>query len=100
IGISPIGDRYILCKIAGLYQLKDGIVDTIPGLDPLIHYNFRSIASISENELIAGSEKQLYRITLANNDFKIQTYDLARFAPIRHLRAVKVNGNDLWLAGR
>src|SRR5690606_2107665 len=76
IGISPIGDRYILCKIAGLYQLKDGIVDTIPGLDPLIHYNFRSIASISENELIAGSEKKLYRITLANNDFKIQTYDL------------------------
>lgn len=100
IGIVPIGDRYILCKISGLFQLKDTEVDTISGFNPLDHYNFRSIASINKNEIIAGSEKKLYHIVYAKNTFEIKTFELSRFAPLKNFRALKVNGNDLWLAGR
>lgn len=100
IAMVPIGDRYILCKIAGLFQLKGKKVDTIPGLSPLDHFDFRSIDIINKNEVIAGSEKKLYHITLVNDTFKIQTFDIARFAPVKHLRALKIDGANLWLAGR
>ncbi len=100
IAMVPIADRYILCKIAGLFQLKDNKVDTIPGLSPLNHYNFKSIDVINKNEVLAGSEKKLYHITYSGNNFKIQTFDIARFAPLKHFRALKVDGNSLWLAGR
>lgn len=100
IGIEPIDDRYILCKIAGLFQLNGRKVDTIPGLNPINHYDFRSIASINKNEVIAGSEKKIYHIALSKNNFTIQTFDLDRFAPLTNFRALKVDGNNLWLAGR
>lgn len=100
IGIEPIGDRYILCKIAGLFQLKGTKVDTIPGLNPTINFDFNSISAINKNEVIAGSEKKIYHIKFSNNNFKIQTFDLSRFAPLKNLRALKVDGNNLWLAGR
>ncbi|SRX52344.1 sensor histidine kinase [Aequorivita sp. CIP111184] len=100
IDIKPIGDRYILCKIAGLFQLKDEKVDTIPGLSPLDHYDFRSIATINKNEVIAGNVKKLYHISFVDNNFKIQTIDLTRFASLKHFRALMVDSNNLWLAGR
>ncbi len=100
IAMKPIGDRYILCKIAGLFQLKGTKVDTIPGLSPLNHFDFRSIDTINKNEVIAGNEKKLYHISLADNDFKVQTFDLNRFGSLKHFRALKVDGNNLWLAGR
>ncbi len=100
IDIKPIDDRYILCKIGGLFQLKGKKVDTIPGLSPLNHYDFRSIDIINKNEVIAGSEKKLYHITLADNNFKIQTFDMGRFVTLNNFRALKIEGNNLWLAGR
>jgi two-component sensor histidine kinase len=100
IDIEKIGDRYILCKIAGLYQLKNNKIDTIPGLHPLNHSDFLSIDAINKNELIAGSEKKIYHITLSGNEFKIQSFDLKRFAPLKNFRALKLDGNNLWLAGR
>ncbi|MCG2418046.1 histidine kinase [Aequorivita sp. F47161] len=100
IGIEAIGDRYLLCKISGLYQIKNNKLDIIPGLDPKEHSDFRSIASIGANEIIAGSEKNLYYIRLENNHFKIQTFSLSRFAGLKYFRALEIDGNDLWLAGR
>lgn len=100
IGIKPIGDRYILCKIAGLFQVKGKKMDTIPGLGYIDHFDFRSIDAINKNEVIAGSEKKLYHIKLINEDFKVQIFDMSRFPLLKHFRALKVDGNDLWLAGR
>lgn len=100
IDMKPIGDRYILCKIAGLFQIVDNKVDTIPGLNFLEHHDFRSIDIINKNELIAGSEKKLYHLKLKNDVFEIQTFDMARFPMLTNFRALGVDGNDLWLAGR
>ena len=100
IAIEPIGDRYILCKIAGLFQMNNTKTDTIPGLHPNLHNDFRSLDKINRNEVLAGSEKKLYHITLQNNNFKTQVFDMSRFAPLSHFRALKVDGNNLWLAGR
>lgn len=100
IDIKPIGDRYILCKIAGLFQIKDNTVDTIPGLNYLNHHDFRSIDVINKDELIAGSEKKLYHIKLKEDEFKTQIFEMSRFPLLRNFRALKVDGNDLWLAGR
>ena len=100
IAIKPIGDRYILCKISGLFQMNDTKTDTIPGLHPNSHNDFRSLAAINANEVLAGSEKKLYHITLQNNDFKTQTFEMSRFPALKHFRALKVDGNNLWLAGR
>ncbi|MCB0455818.1 MAG: hypothetical protein KDC62_10545, partial [Aequorivita sp.] len=100
IAIEPIGDRYILCKIAGLFQMNNTKIDTIPGLNPNLHDDFRSLDKINRNEVLAGSEKKLYHITLQNNNFKTQVFDMGRFAPLNHFRALKVDGNNLWLAGR
>ncbi len=100
IDMVPIGDRYILCKIAGLFQMKGEKVDTIPGLSPLNHYDFRSIDIINTDEIIAGSEKRLYHISLVDNNFKIKTFDLSLFASLKYFRALKVDGTNLWLAGR
>ncbi len=100
IALQPIADRYIICKIGGLYQLKENKVDTIPGLHPKIHYDFRSIDAINQKEVIAGSAKKLYHISIKNNKFKVQTFDLSRFGKMKHFRALKIDGNNLWLAGR
>lgn len=100
IDVKPLADRYILCKISGLYQFKDGKVDSIPGLDYMKHNNFRSIDAISENEIIAGNEKKLYYIKFENNDFQIKTIDLNPFKELFRLRALKVDGDNLWLASR
>ena len=100
VAMVPIGDRYILCKIAGLFQLKDKKIDTIPGLSPLDNYDFRSIDVINKNEVIAGSEKKLYHVNLINNNFKIQAFDIDRFGSLKNFRALKVDGNNLWLSGR
>ncbi|WP_026451091.1 sensor histidine kinase [Aequorivita capsosiphonis] len=100
IDIKPIGDRYILCKIAGLFQIKENRMDTIPGLSYMDHHDFRSIDVINKNEVIAGSEKKLYHIKLEDDDFKIQIFDMSRFPLLTNFRALKVDGNDLWLAGR
>jgi two-component sensor histidine kinase len=100
ITIKPIGDRYLVCKISGLLQMNDKKVDTIPGLNPKLHNGFRSLDIINSNEVLAGSEKKLYHITLHNDSFKIQTFDMSRFPTLKHFRALKVDGNNLWLAGR
>lgn len=100
IAMVPIGDRHILCKVAGLFQMKGAKIDTIPGLNLLNNYDFRSIGNINKNEVIAGSEKRLYHIILANNNFKIQAFDIGRFLPLKNFRALAVDGNNLWLAGR
>src|SRR5690606_13628754 len=100
IGIVPIGDRYILCKISGLFQMDEKEVDTIPGLHHLNHNDFRSIDVIDKNTVIAGSEKRIYHITLKENVFKIKIFDMARFQPLKYFRALKVDGNNLWMAGR
>lgn len=100
IGIEPIGDRYILCKIAGLFQVNGKKMDTIPGLSYLDHFDFRSIDGINKNEVIAGSEKKLYHIKLKDDNFKLQSFDMSRLPLLKHFRALKVDGNDLWLAGR
>ena len=100
IAITPIADRYILCKISGLYQLIDSRMDTIPGLSPNIHSDFRTIDVLNANEVLAGSESKLYHIALHNGDYKIKSFDLHRFGSLKYLRALKINGNDLWLAGR
>ena len=100
IAMVPIGDTHILCKVAGLFQLKGTKIDTIPGLNPLNNYDFRSIDVINKNEVIAGSEKKLYHITLTDNNFKIQAFDINRFESLKNFRALKVHGNNLWLAGR
>ena len=100
IGIVPIGDRFILCKIAGLYQLNNKTTSPIPGLDLYENNNFRSIDAITKNEVIAGNEKKLYHITLENDEFKIKTFDLSRFPLLKHFRALKVDGKNLWLVGR
>jgi len=100
IAIAPIADRYILCKINGLYQINENKQDTIPGLNPKFHNDFRSLDVINRNEVIAGSEKKLYHITLQNNTYKTQTFNMDRFEVLKHFRALKVDGNNLWLAGR
>lgn len=100
IDIKPIANRYILCKVSGLFQINGKKLDTIPGLSPLIHSDFRSIDVINKNELIAGSERKLYHIKLKDDNFEIQTFDLSRLPLLTHFRALKVDGNDLWLVGR
>jgi two-component sensor histidine kinase len=35
-----------------------------------------------------------------DNDYKIQIFDMDRFPLLNHFRALKVDNNDLWLAGR
>lgn len=100
IAIAPIGDRYILCKINGVYQINENTQDTIPGLHPKLHNDFRSLDIINGNEVLAGSEKKLYHITFQDKTFKTQIFDMARFTALKHFRALKVNGNNLWLAGR
>lgn len=100
IGIVPIGNGYILCKIEGLHQLMGGKIDTIPGINPKTHYNFRSISAINKNEVIVGSDKKLYHIALSDGAFKIKSFDLDRLTPLKNFRALKVDGNSLWLAGR
>lgn len=100
IGIVPIGDRYILCRIGGLFQMDGNNTDTIPGLSFLEHNDFRSIDVLDKNSVIAGSEKKLYHITYNENVFKIKIFDMARFAPLRYFRALKADGNTLWMAGR
>ncbi len=96
ITIEPIGNRYILCKIRGMLQLVNNKIDTIPGLNPKYHYDFRSMDAINKNQVIAGSEKKLYHITLKDNNYKIQVFDMERFAPLKNFRALKVDGNNLW----
>lgn len=100
ITIAPIADRYILCKIGGLFQMNDRKTDTIPGLHPNLHNDFRSLDAINANEVLAGNEKKLYHITLQNEHFKIQTFEMNRFASLKQFRALKVDGKNLWLAGR
>lgn len=100
ITMAPIGDRYIFCKIGGLFQLKGNDIDTIPGLDPKKHNDFRSLDALNPNELLAANEKKLYHIALREGKYSIQTFDMARFPGLKHFRALKVDGNDLWLGGR
>ena len=100
IDIVPIDDRYILCKISGLFQMDEFGTDTIPGLSFLKHNDFRSIDVLDKNSVIAGSEKNLYHITLKKNIFKIKTFDMARFAGLKSFRALKVDGKNLWMAGK
>ncbi len=100
IAIQPIADRFILCKISGLFQMDDSKIDTIPGLHPKSHNDFRSLDAINKNEVLAGSEKKLYHIKLVNNEFKVKTFDMKRFPSLTQFRALKVDGNNLWLAGR
>ncbi|MDN3722855.1 two-component regulator propeller domain-containing protein [Aequorivita sp. SDUM287046] len=100
ISIKPIGDRYILCKLGGLFQMDETGTDTIPGLHPKVHFDFRSLDAINENEVLAGSEKNLYHISLDRGIFKIRKFNLDRFTGLKHFRALKVDGNNLWLAGR
>ncbi len=100
IAIKPIGDRYILCKISGLYQIDGKKIDTIPGLGPKMHNDFRSMDAISPTELLAGTEKTLYYISLQNDLFKIKTFNLGCITSLKHFRALKIEGNNLWLAGR
>lgn len=100
INIKPIGDRYILCKIAGMFQIKGNVMDSIPGMSYLIHTDFRSMDDINSNEVIAGSEKKLYHIKLENDEFKIKTFDMSHFPKLTHFRALQIDGNNLWLAGR
>ncbi len=100
IAIQPIADRFILCKISGLFQMDDSKIDTIPGLHPKSHNDFRSLDAINKNEVLAGSEKNLYHIKHVNNEFKVKTFDMKRFPSLTQFRALKVDGNNLWLAGR
>lgn len=100
IGIVPIGDRYILCKIGGLFQMDENKTDTIPGLNILKNNDFRSIDVLDKNSVIAASEKNLYHITYKENVFKIKIFDMARFAPLQNFRALKADRNTLWMAGR
>jgi signal transduction histidine kinase/ligand-binding sensor domain-containing protein len=100
IAIEPINDRYVLCKISGLFQLRNNKVDTIPGLHPLEHNNFRSIDAISENELIAGSEKNLYYLKFENDQFQIKIFEMSRFETLKRFRSLKVDGNNLWMTGK
>ncbi|CAM3512527.1 sensor histidine kinase [Aequorivita lipolytica] len=100
IAIEPINDRYVLCKISGLFQLHNNKVDTIPGLSHLEHNNFRSIDAINENELIAGSEKNLYYLKLENDKFHIMIFDMKRFESLKRFRSLKVDGNNLWMTGQ
>ena len=100
IAIQPIADRFILCKISGLFQMDDSKIDTIPGLHPKSHNDFRNLDAINKNEVLAGSEKKLYHIKLVNNEFKVKTFDMKRFPSLTQFRALKVDGNNLWLAGR
>lgn len=98
--IKPLGDRYVLGKIGSMLQLKGTKIDTIPGLNPYIHSDFRSLDNINENELIAGSEKKLYHITLKDSIFNVNSFDLKRFKNLKHFKALKIDGNNLWLGGR
>lgn len=100
IAIVPIEDRYILCKVSGLFQ-TDGIsVDTIPKLNRTEHYNFRSIDVISKNEVIAGSESKIYYVKLKDGQFQTKIFNMERFKNLKSFKALKVDNNDLWLAGR
>ncbi|MCG2429907.1 sensor histidine kinase [Aequorivita xiaoshiensis] len=100
VGVVPIGDRLILCKISGLHQLHNNKVSPIPGIDFYKHNNFRSIDVISENEIIAGNEKNFYYIKLENEEFKIKVLDISRLNNLNYFRALKVDDKDLWVAGR
>ncbi|MAP80241.1 MAG: hypothetical protein CL526_04040 [Aequorivita sp.] len=100
IAVEPIGDRYILCKISGLFQLKNQKLDTIAGLNPREHNDFKSLAVINKNEVIAANDKNLYHLTLQNDNFKLKTIDMSCFPALKQLRALTVHKNDLWLAGR
>lgn len=100
IAIVPIEDRYILCKVSGLFQTNGIKVDTIPGLNRSEHFNFRSIDPVSKNEVIAGSESKIYYIKLDDGQFQTKIYDMKRFKNLKSFKALKVDNNDLWLAGR
>lgn len=100
IAIQPIADRYILCKFSGLFEMKGSKIHSIPGLSHQEHSNFRSIDAISENELIAGSESKIYYLKLSNNEYEIKMFDMKRFEKMKRFRALKVDGENLWLAGQ
>jgi two-component sensor histidine kinase len=100
ITMAPIADRYVLCKIGGLFQLKGTEVDTIPGLNPKEHNDFRSLDALNANELLAANEKRLYHLSLRNGKYDFQIFEMARFKGLKHFRALKVDGPNLWLAGR
>lgn len=99
IAIQPIADRYILCKVSGLFQMDGKKVDSIPGLSILEHNDFKSIDAISKNELIAGSENKIYYLKFENNKFQIKMFDMKRFDNLKRFRALKVQDDHLWLAG-
>ncbi len=100
IAITPIGDRFIIMRLMSLSQLKDFKSDSISGLTASIHSDFRSIDAIDKNQVMVGSTTKLYHILLKDNKFHYKVFDLSRFKELRQFRALKVDGNDLWLAGR
>ncbi|MBT0606917.1 sensor histidine kinase [Aequorivita echinoideorum] len=100
IAINALDDRYILTKISGLYQLHNNKLDTIPGLSPFETSDFHSTDVINKNELLAGSEKELFHIKLQNGIYKIRSFRMNRFSSLHHFRALRVVGNALWLGGR
>ena len=100
IAIAPIADRFITMRLLNLSQFKDLKSDSIPGLTSSIHSDFRSIDVISKNQVIVGSTTKLYHIIFKDSKFHYTIFELSRFKDLRQFRALKVDGNDLWLAGR
>ncbi len=100
VAIKPIGKQYILCKISGIFKMDNTKLDTIAGLHPKNHNDFRTLDAINPSEVLAGSEKKLYHISLVKDSFIVKDFDMKRFLPLKHLRALKIDGNDLWMAGK
>ena len=96
--IVPLGDRYLFAKLNGIYQFKDGKVDTIPGLHPSIYDIVNSIDGFTKNECIALNESYVLYVGLHNNRFKVKTFDLERFGS--DYTALKVHDNNLWLVSK
>ena len=96
--IFPLGDRYILTKLAAILQFKDNKIAIIPGLNPSDHDIFASIDTINENEFVALNDKFIFHVSLYNGVFKVKTYSIDRFG--NDYKALKVHKNDLWLASK
>lgn len=93
----PIGDRYLFGKLYGLFQFKDGKLDTIPGIHPSKYKVWRGLDAISESEAFAVNKDYLFYIRLRDTTFEKKIFPLKRFLTIKNVEAIKVQNDNLWL---
>ena len=96
-GISPINENYLFAFEDEIYLYNNDTINKISN-----EFNdsslFTSLEAVSKNEvLIAENTNGIKRVTFKDSIFKVKHYQKSKFKNLKNLKALKVNGNDLWL---